>query len=484
LLGNRHVAGAGDGDSLVLDQTSGPADPAEPGRDDGRELTARQRLMRRWAPIVVLVAVPALLVSLQVRAYPKLSPIDELQHIDYMFRSPGLHPVVAGTRVSQAALRQEACRGIDARFTPPPCASKVLRPGQFQEGGYDTEYLQPPTYYDVTWVLGKIVKPLTGATSWVTAWRRVGALWLSAGLVLTYLAGLRFGVRRIPLLGFLLLCASTPVLVFSSSTVNNDATSVAVGGAALYLLARFEASKSRWRWALLAAIGVLGTVIKLQDVMVVIVVIGYLLLRARGRVPAGSERRGIRELCRVEELRWTGILALSSLVVAGSWAATQAAYELVNPSSLSINIRYRVDSISVAQVAGAFGVFVSLFVTPFPGTYVPPGLQSVWTSDMTNVVTWALLAGLIAGAVFVGTGDRIAALSRATLAVVVLGAPLFVVLYFVTLHQYGVIPPRYGFSLVPALVVCGAGAVRARWVGTGVLGAGLLGVGLAVLQLA
>jgi hypothetical protein len=45
-------------------------------------------LARKWGPPLLLVFVPVFLVSLHVHAYTKLSPIDELQHIDYMFRSP------------------------------------------------------------------------------------------------------------------------------------------------------------------------------------------------------------------------------------------------------------------------------------------------------------------------------------------------------------------------------------------------------------
>ncbi len=471
-----------------------PVDVTHRHRDRNGEGRSRRERIRTWGPILVLVVVPALLVSLQVRAFTKLSPIDELQHIDYMFRSPGLHQVVAGTKDSAPALREEACRGIDAVFTPPPCDSKVVRPDEFQENGYNTEYVQPPTYYDITWTLGEIVKPLSGAKSWVTIWRLLGALWLSAGLVLTYLAGLRFGVSRLPLLGLLVLAASAPALLFSSSTVNNDAASVAVGGAGLYLIARWEEAETRWRWLILVAIGVLGTVIKVQNIVIVLVIIGYLLFRALDRVhservdvlldstpSAGARHRLARTLIQCREVRAAGVIAVSSLVVAGAWVAIQAAYQLIDPNLLSINIRYRVNSISPDQVGTAFGIFLTPLSTP---TYIPTRLISVWTLDMASVLTWVLTAGVILGAVIVTRDRRITALSRASLLVTLLGGPLFVILYFVVLHQYGVIPVRYGFSLIPALIVCTAAAIRARWVRVGAVAVSFIGVGFAVLQLA
>src|SRR3984957_19412590 len=148
--------------------------------------TRRGVTIRKWAPALLLVVVPLFLVALHVRAYTKLSPIDELEHIDYMFRSPGLHPVVAGTKLVEPAMREEACRGLDSVYPTPPCSTRKLDVSVFQDQGYDTAYIHPPTYYDITWAAGVVVKHATGTKSWVTAWRLVGAPWLAAGLVLSY----------------------------------------------------------------------------------------------------------------------------------------------------------------------------------------------------------------------------------------------------------------------------------------------------------
>jgi hypothetical protein len=244
----------------------------------------RGTLIRRWGPPLLLVVVPVLLVSLHVRTYTKLSPIDELQHIDYMFRSPGLHQVKAGTQDSQAAMREEACRGIDAVFSAPPCTDKTLKPAQFQDQGYDTAYIHPPTYYDVTWVAGEAVKA-TGTKSSVTAWRLVGALWLAAGLLLTYAAGVRMGASRLALLGLLILLASAPSILQTNSTVSPDAASTFIGGAALYLLCLWERA-GRWRWAALVGIGFVGTAIKIQDAIVVMLIALYFVLGVRATTVA------------------------------------------------------------------------------------------------------------------------------------------------------------------------------------------------------
>ena len=214
-------------------------------------------LIGKWGPAFLLVLVPVLLVSLHVRAYTTLSPIDELQHIDYMFRSPGIHQVIAGTKDSEPAMREEACRGIDAVFTLPSCAAKTLVPSQFQDQGYDTAYIHPPTYYDITWAAGKAVKPLTGAKNWVTVWRLLGALWLAAGLLLTYAAGIRFGASRLALTGLLVFLASAPSILQTNSTVSPDAASTFIGGAVLYLTlgGRGAEGGAGWPWSASASWG-------------------------------------------------------------------------------------------------------------------------------------------------------------------------------------------------------------------------------------
>ncbi len=72
----------------MTDQATADASREDSGRS---QRAGRGAAIRKWAPVALLVVVPVLLVSLHVRAYTKLSPIDELEHIDYMFRSPGLH---------------------------------------------------------------------------------------------------------------------------------------------------------------------------------------------------------------------------------------------------------------------------------------------------------------------------------------------------------------------------------------------------------
>jgi hypothetical protein len=459
--------------------------------------------IRKWAPALLLIAVPVLLVSLHVHNYKKLSPIDELQHIDYMFRSPGLHQVIAGTQDSQPAIREEACRGIDTSFPVPACTSKKLLPSEFQDQGYDTAYIHPPTYYDLTWAAGKVVKPLTGDKSWVTAWRLVGALWLAAGLLLTYSAGLRMGVRPVPLLGILVLLAAAPSIIQTDATVTPDAASIFIGGAVLYLACRWRGG-GKWRWISLVGIGFAAAAFKIQDAIVVMMIVIYFLLSTRDGVrtasidgsdsisgseampttdPAGATQQATRVLLRPVhrlETRAAGTVVVTTAAIAGVWTVLQRVTETIDPNKLLVNRQFVVSSISLQEIASTFGAFLA----PLPGAFVPTSTRNVWTDDMANLLSWLLVAGVVGGAIFLASNQSIASLARATLLTAVFGGPVFVILNFVSMSQYITLPTRYGFPLLPAMVICTADAIRTRWAGILAVSAGLLSVGFVAYRMA
>ena len=177
-------------------------------------------------------------------------------------------------------------------------------------------------------------------------------------------------------------------------------------------------------------------------------------------------------LLRNARVRAVGIILMTTVVIASTWTILQRVTETIDPNKLVVNQQFVVSSISLQQIASTFGVFLA----PVPGAYVPSALQNVWTDDMVNVLSWLLIAGVVCAAVFSARTQAIASLARATLLLALLGGPIFVVLNFLSMSQYIPMPTRYGFTLLPPMVVCTADAIRARWAGLMVLGAGLLSV--------
>lgn len=108
--------------------------------------------------------VPTLLIGLMVlHTYPKVSPIDELQHIDAAIKAAeGRWILPVGELIGQEAMRIEACSGIDADFTPPPCQTAVFDPATFQELGINTAAGRPSLFYPVTGYLGRLLDAVLG----------------------------------------------------------------------------------------------------------------------------------------------------------------------------------------------------------------------------------------------------------------------------------------------------------------------------------
>src|SRR5437660_6480466 len=143
-------------------------------------------MQRPWLRVAIsfgfILLLSITLVGLHVRAYPKLSPIDELQHIDALYRASHGEIVRRGQLVGQEAMGEEACRGIDALFRPPPCGGPY-QPSRFQEAGINTADIHPPTYYFATVGVADLLRAVGLASNLVDAGRLVGALWLGLGLM-------------------------------------------------------------------------------------------------------------------------------------------------------------------------------------------------------------------------------------------------------------------------------------------------------------
>ena len=210
------------------------------------------------------------------------------------------------------------------------------------------------------------------------------------------------------------------------STVTPDAASTFVGGAVLYLATRWEAG-GRWRWLALIGIGFVGTAIKIQDSIIVMMIVLYFLFRMGA--PAASGTRGAVglaapdtaawpvRLVRSAQVRAVGIILITTVVIASTWTVLQRATETIDPNKLLVNQQFVVSSISLQQIASTFGVFLA----PVPGAYIPAAMQNVWTIDMSNVLSWLLIAGVVGAALFRARTQAIASLARATLLLALAG---------------------------------------------------------------
>ena len=418
---------------------------------------------------MVLVLAALVLVPLHVRGYTEVSPIDELQHIDYLYEVPGV--IVSGELVEQEAMGEAACRGLDAPFDPPPCDAGPFVAADFPEGGYNTAYIHPPTYYALTRAAAEAVSATGQVESLTTAGRLAGAGWLALGLLVTYAAGRRLGAGPVALLGPLLLVAATPAILMPSATVNPDGASLAVGGACLLLVLLWSQGTGRGRWGFLLAAGLVAEAIKLQNLVVLCVLAVFVLapavvVRAPGRERARALREGLLAVA---------ALAAPAVLVAGAWSVAIRAFASVPPDEIPMSARFLVDGLTLDNVVAHVGAFIS----PLADPYVPQPMLGTITVALLALTTALLVAGFVSSALLGPTDDvHQRCLGLAVGAVALLGAPFLVLVNYVGQGQYIAIPSRYALTVVPVMAVLLALGLRHRWTAVVVL---VLGAGSAVL---
>ena len=449
-------------------------------------VTARQP--GTWI-LLALVLFGGLLVGLHVDRYRLISPIDELQHIDYMYKVVNGHLVPAGDKFGQDSMREEACRGIDAAVNDslPACNSKQFHPADFQEEGYNTAYIHPPTYYAIEGSIGWVLQQITGADSLVTTARLVGALWLA---IFTVCMWFLMGDFEIPLLArasVLVLVLTAPTVLHASSTIQPDGSALAAGAAMVLATMRWE--QRRWHWIVPALVGTLAVSLKITNGLVVGLCVLYLILRY---VEDRLAERGATDVA-------------ADADAASAPSAASAASPDAEPSTIAVrtrvvNVAFIVGAVVVAALAWSV---LQRVIQKFPGTDLPtnkiyevsrfpfhPFLDSLGagfsplhnpylpalTTTRTVLRAWpivngVLIAGTIIGAVWAGRGSRLRALGGAALFAMLIVGPVFTLTDYTLFGVYypGGIVPRYGLSIVPAAaLVASLCLARSRWLRYGV----------------
>lgn len=417
--------------------------------------------------VLILLAVAVVLPVVHIAVYPRISPIDEESHIDYTLRAPGLVPTRSGDLWLQQTMREEACRGKDRGVAPDPsCTQRYRNPRTFGLGGYPSAYVHPPTYYDVTAVLGRGIQHVLGLRSPVTGFRLVGVLWLAGGLLACYGACRGFGAARAPTVAVLVALAASPGVFYPAGIVNPDAASLLVGGLVVGLVHRWDRDTGRdtggARALLLVAAGVISTAVKVQNGLVAVLMALYLLLAAvwpLGRWLTGG-RRGPAPTDRLgRRVGGVLVLGLSAAVVAIGWTVVVRATATLPPADQPMARQFTVADLPPGSMAAVVGRFTE----PLSDQYVPAQYTSGWLTAGTLVLTWLFVATLVWPAVFGSAGARLRVFAWAVLAVGTLGPVLETYANLVLLHQF--IPDlstRYALPIVPAFAVAAALAARTR----------------------
>ena len=442
--------------------------------------------LRSATCVAALMLLALGLVIGHVHSYTEVSPIDELQHLDYLIRAGDGHLVGLGDLFSQQSLRLETCHRLDAEFDAkvPPCVTDdtvQLDPTSFQESGFNTAAIHPPTYSVIGGLLARaIAATLPVKDDPFTNGRVAGAVWLMAAVGAMWLLLRELGANRILASALIAITISAPTVLFAAATINTDGTSLLCGSLLLWAVVRWERGRLPL-WVVLAATALCaGT--KVTNLIGVAVVVLYLLIRCNwssirsAGVPTSVSISGgsgedhsspsdviarLKAFCssnrrRLLPVLWTSAVAV---LVSGIWQLVAQSIATVAGADIPMTQRYTVTSFPMSQFIGSWRqTFDPLF-----GPYLPPFLRTDLVTLTSGLTAVLLVLLTIVAMVRSPKGSRQRAIACASLGAAAIAGPAIVLFNFGFQSVYVDIPFRYALVAVPALVASAAAVLHGRW---------------------
>jgi len=420
-----------------------------------------------WWCCLGIVVISLVLTGLHIRAYPTLSPIDELQHIDYMIRAGEFDIPRRNERVGSEAMEEAACRNVDApQYVGPPCGLDEYDPENFQERGFNTSAGQFPPYYVVTGAVANVLTTVGVVGSKVTAGRMLGALWAAGAWIVAWYSMSLFGIRRLLrgiVVGGLM---TTPLVIFhAGATINADVSLMLTG--ALVVLATVQHQRGRLRWWWLAPIYVGAFFVEATNILAIAVCVTYLVI---GSLTDRSASWPVRlapllaypalYLLRVE----IGPRVQDTLFPAAS--VTNASDLEVSAPMFEVN---RTEGVSWSRVWEQFGATFS----PLRNPYVSPPLRSDATVLGLQLSNWLAIALVFAAAFLVVGASRLSWWARVLMLSLLAAGPFYTFYYAYFNNSDFAAPARFALPLLPLMALVMAAALRTRaatWAAGGVFG--------------
>lgn len=430
-------------------------------------------LTRRRSPagalaLLSVIALALLQVALLIDRYPQFSPVDELQHADYMIKAAHGQLLRRGDTIGPEATREAACRGIvDPNRVVPDCTTNRERPPWLvEQTGVNSEEIQPPVFYVITGVLARGIRAVLGMSSIVTAGRLVGGLWLAAGAAVLWALLGRMQVKPVARWGVTALVACSPQMLGVAAVINNDVTALVAGAAVLLAAVAWE--QRSLHGGLVLAVVAAAISIKPTNVVGVGVAAGYLVIRAL--VLRDRADRQVPAMLRMGAAM-VGVAALTGL----GFLALHEAIARAGPDANPNTAFFKTDNVPAELVVRA----IPNGITPTRDPFLPPFLATTAVRTIARAGHWVLLGATIVVIAAAARRSREWPLALSALAACALAGPAYVILNYVASHIYFNIPPRYALSAVPGLAVVLAAVLR-RPLAARVL-AGLAGLGSLVV---
>ena len=416
--------------------------------------------------LLVVLAVPIILGSIQMKENPEFSVKDETAHFAYAYEIFTHGVPRLGQHFDQSTMKVVACQGV---YLPgwkfPSCDAASYTNSQFPGGGFITEAIQPPGYYLAVAVFGTAIKTVLGINI-VHAYRLASLLWLIAGLALLWAAGRIAGVKPSLLGSGILILGASPVALYYSTIISNDASSIFAGSLIAFLSLLALRRPGRWVPFSLAVAGFCVVMLKPTDIMTALVFAALFAVLGIRKVQERNHSLGeqSRDFIKIW-LPTGGVLLGSSFFGVLAWSIWQKHIEIQTLQSLC----------SVVNGGGPYHVSM-LFTDPLSlwepltesFTSFNPVLHSYSFATMAFTILSTMLAfGLVAGGLsIVFARDKnwahwIGLFSL--IALYVVGVSLAFNDWSICRSSFGA-EGRYGLSCAPLLVLAFLGASRGKWI--------------------
>jgi hypothetical protein len=417
--------------------------------------TATRVLSSTWFLVAVVVISCVSIVAIHAAHERTLSQWDETAHIDSLLKARAGHVPHLAEQIGQSTAREISCRRVDSGWSPPPCQPRgaAYDTYVYAWGGENSAAIHPPLYYFVTATLAEPVYALPGVRSFVTAGRVVGGLWLAGGLLLIWYAAGLLGASRLGRAAAVLLFGTSPVIIYNSSTVNNDAAMLFAGALVLAAGMRLALGR-RFGAAGLIAAAVVAVMLKTVTIVTITAVAAMLAYFAW---------RGVLEVRRRAALLAAGASLVAAGIAIKAWSAV-----LTHISGHGTSVNNAPRGIDANAIPQAFGGFSG----PLSWNWLPAYMRDVpWTAPTVMIANLIVVAAV--GALVLGRSATVRqrGLGIAAVLATMLGpVGLYIVL---AAGGYGVGIPatRYGLCTYALAAVCVAVAVEsvaAAWVIIGI----------------
>jgi hypothetical protein len=416
----------------------------------------------------VLTGVLALLlVGLHASALHKLSIYDEIQHIDYALRLVDGDLLVAGDRLTPQGIEILSCRGIDNQGDPGNPCGGPYDVNAAVGGGYNTAYIHSPLYYALPGAAAWLGEHLLPGADPVVLMRMTSGLWFLVALAFLWALLGELGVPRIVRLACGLALIAVPTVLLSQSIVNNDSTALAAGAALTWLAVRWDRGRAALWWVGLAA--VVAVLLKATNIGSVAAVILFVAIRAFQR---GEWRGGLRAALSRRWVRFALVVGAAGAVAGAGWGAVPGKLAAVDPRVIPQAIMFHQDSFQLVWLFES----LDMLVTPLRPEFGTSAMDGTVAGSIAALANIGLMVLFGYGPVASPAGSVPRALAAAAAGAVILLPPVLVLVNYVTaqIHVPG-LPPRYGLSVLPAMVAVATAGITSRWARTAFcVGAALL----------